>query len=851
MNSFRAAKTAGLTLGATLLLWLCFSWPLPRYMNDGIPSTPTRVEHETTRRMVQGDHLQLLYSYWLFADVATGQTPFYYNLYEFNAGDDEERRCGATDDFPLSLFFTPVYTLAGRALAWNLTGLLSLWLTLLFTWTLLRSRGQPVVWTLLAALLAIALPYRWSVLCGGSPTGLAMTWVPLFMLGLDAAIRREKMWGGLVAGMALFLAYLNDSHVFFFVVLIAPVWGLVVLLLRPDTPPWRNRRWWGRMIVACLPVVLVLGGLMLAGRAAQGDIVDSMGTHGRSWMEVALCSPWPRGLVARGGAGADHALYLGLVLPVLLLVGLLAQLVSCRYDPVRQWRRTLAHVLLVLSVSGIVILALGTRGPFDGYFMELVRRLVSPYALIRQPLKILIILPPLLAVLALLSLESLADLLGRRRALLTAGSVVLLATMLDYNSQIKPGVCLLDREQGAYAAVAADAKDAPRALVLPIWPGDSSWSSLYEHYVSLYHIRMLNGYAPVPPMGYSEKVALLHDPANVGRLAAPQIEDMERRGIEYIILHEDAFPEQVSSYAVAFTLHRLLIHPRLELLKQDENIWAFKLLKTPRTVLPALPDWPLFFPSRYSSFEIEHFQSDPSAVVREEGASGDHLLSLPPQGPTAMIGPIMLWQSHDTALLLRVRGNGSLRLELQDASGEITTNDVVVHDPDWRWERIPCPVRDDSATTITLGGQSGHVEADVLLVTAGQLPRVAVGESFSLAPPLFFHAGYTDLAHNAVVLRAESEPHGEIFYGPMLPLAAGHYSATLRFSTDAPVGTRLGTWNVAGGVVATQSCAVVAGAEARCRFETSPGSLPLRLSFDYLRQHDIMLRDVKIARVAE
>ncbi len=50
-----------------------------------------------------------------------------------------------------------------------------------------------------------------------------------------------------------------------------------------------------------------------------------------------------------------------------------------------------------------------------------------------------------------------------------------------------------------YSAIKIDAKSQnvkPHIMVIPLWPGDSAFSSIYQHYVSIYNIRMINGYCP-------------------------------------------------------------------------------------------------------------------------------------------------------------------------------------------------------------------------------------------------------------------------------------------------------------------------------------------------------------------
>src|ERR1035437_2007041 len=83
-------KISDLSFVVTLGVWLFVSWPLPRYVNAGIPAASHR-EAADIQHLVPGDHLQFMYYCWLAGDMAAGKTPLFYNLYEFNTGNDRER----------------------------------------------------------------------------------------------------------------------------------------------------------------------------------------------------------------------------------------------------------------------------------------------------------------------------------------------------------------------------------------------------------------------------------------------------------------------------------------------------------------------------------------------------------------------------------------------------------------------------------------------------------------------------------------------------------------------------------------------------------------------------------------
>ena len=86
----KPSKRFLLSILVSLTVWTLFSWPLPRHLFSAIPlsaqSHGTRI-----RAMAPGDHLQLLYHFWLFSDMIEGKTPFFSNPYEFNTGDDTAR----------------------------------------------------------------------------------------------------------------------------------------------------------------------------------------------------------------------------------------------------------------------------------------------------------------------------------------------------------------------------------------------------------------------------------------------------------------------------------------------------------------------------------------------------------------------------------------------------------------------------------------------------------------------------------------------------------------------------------------------------------------------------------------
>ncbi len=79
--------------------------------------------------------------------------------------------------------------------------------------------------------------------------------IPMLLLGLDAAVRDERLWGGVVAGLALIMSFTSDTHVLFFAALLTPAWCAFAFFARGHFE-WKSpRAYWG-IARALLPALL-------------------------------------------------------------------------------------------------------------------------------------------------------------------------------------------------------------------------------------------------------------------------------------------------------------------------------------------------------------------------------------------------------------------------------------------------------------------------------------------------------------------------------------------------------------------------------------------------------------------
>jgi len=829
----------------TAAVWTVAAFPLFRHFFTGIPSSAHNIERGNARAMILGDHLQFFYFHWLFSDMLAGKTPLFENRYEFNTGDDRERYHPGPYNLPFSLIFAAARPLFGRAGAWNITLFVTLWLTHAFTWLWLRRFLKPDWLAALVAICSFAFPFRWVMLFGGSPTGMAMMWPSLLTLGLLMALLEERPLGGGLAALALIGAYFNDRHVFLFSFLALPFLGLFAMLLRRDFP-WRSPAFWCRLTLALLPLAAAVGALgWLAWRSATAGFEGTSLASGRALTEILWYTPRSRGLSQWGGKGRDAHIYLGYILYATLGLHLVALVARWRHASPQERRRSIAGLWLWLTGILVVLLALGPRGPWDGALFTWFRDHVPGFRMIRQSAKIFALLTILLPGALALALADLRALFVRRPALATATTLLPLLLVAEHLAQIRVTVCLLDEKQEAYAAVAEEASrrgEVPRAVILPLWPGDADWSARYQYYVSLYRIRMLNGYRPVVPLTY-KALTTYFAPLNLGLLREDLLDDLLARGFRYLIFHEDAYPEKIGSFPSVFLRDRLLEHPRLRFLRQDQSVWSFQILEHPSVPPPPRRPFRPLFPARV--WEAEYLPFSPEAKPETDPDASLGLFLRMPEG--AIVTGRFFRCDHAPAphLALRLRGQGELELHPTPDAADVVT--LAVDSPEWTWRTISLPA--SSNVTPRLTARRGEVGLDIMAFWGFAWQPPTGDEEVVFPADSFFRAGYSIAETGAVHLRERYEPDDVIFYGPRLPFHPGRYELRFAFDSPASPGTKLGYLQAdAGGTpLWTSPVEVIQGKPAALCFELN-SNRPLTLYFRYSRRADMTIRSVTLRR---
>lgn len=841
-----------ISLAVALAVTAVFSWPLLRYATEGIPSSAANIETGNKRAMISGDHLQFLYHMWLGKDTFTGKTPWFYNLYEFNTGDDEARREVRPYYLPFSLFFTAGSVTGNQALGWNVAIAITMWLTYLFAWLLARAYCRDELSSALLALFALLIPFPWIVLMGGSPTGFSMMWVPLLLYGIDRWINRRSVIGAAIMGGVIFFSEWSDTHVFFFSVLLTPAWVIVTYLyrlgwrwpMRDEITGWLRAAW---------PLVFFVALAGFKAWSVRQGLQDTAIASGRSLHEIDLFSHGWRSLVLLEPKGDSGKIYVGYY--ALILLGLIAcwHLAGLIRSP-REARRW-APVLAMAGIAAVLFLAMGTKNPLGPRLWSLWTSLIPPYGMIRQPDKIFCVLPALLVAVGAMSLGHLTT--ARSRWLARVGLLVVVAPLAwDYQARLNPTICLLDEEQQSYAAVAEDAQRAdetPRALALPLWPGDSHWSSVYQYYASLYRIRMVNGYRPTARKAYIDAIFDPYSSMNSGYPSNEQLDGLLAMGVRHLLLHEDAYPEKVSSFPVGATLANLLDHPRLRLRARDESVWCFSIIdgagqeKNRQDFAEKIT---ALFPVRIWEWASSAWPDE--AKIKSDDAIGGRFARV--EGPMSTFMEsryIRTAGAYPLAWHIRVRGKGAFELlpEVNGLDGAPIA--IAVDAASWIWMRIPVPIRADTAEqTAKIRVVEGRLDLDELLLTRADWSSPDPGASRVLPAAAFFRAGYLLDDMSGVALRARRDLNATILYGCHLYLEAGVYEARLSFESDASAGTPLGSIIMHSGSRGDEGARIMvtAGEEARLLYE-QPDNRFFHLGFDYNRAADVVLRDVTLIRL--
>jgi hypothetical protein len=326
-----------------------------------------------------------------------------------------------------------------------------------------------------------------------------------------------------------------------------------------------------------IPVIIGIGvGLSIASayllRMRAAVFLPSIAGEGRNIHEVLLFSP-RIGNFFSFPYQPEKYIFLGRVLLLLVICGLIPLFYS---RPRNLAYRALAGLLALLAL----ILTLGPTMPFFPLYQVLYDYLPF-FNYPRVPARFVMIAFVFLSLLAALALNSFRDWTaskgwGRFRIAITL--LIIFGVGLEYHTGQPVGLSLMNADNRLYGEIKRLLPKDRKILELPIWPGDSHQSSVYEYTVTRTQRPMINGYAPVVARDYVKQVFWPLYPLNHGDMTLAAFQKMKELKVGLLTFHDNPllYSEKISPFPRRLALKRLEAAPCLKRIDHDADIYLFK-----------------------------------------------------------------------------------------------------------------------------------------------------------------------------------------------------------------------------------------------------------------------------------
>ena len=433
-----------------------------------------------------GDHLQLAWALWLPGhQLERGAAPWA-DPYSFRP---EAEAPPNVLGYPLSLPYWPLDRLLGHVWAYNLVLLLSLAASGLLACWWLRALSVPRAASLVGGLAYALAPYLLAQAAAGHLLGFVAALLPAMLLALER--RRFVVAAVLLASLPLS----GQLHL---------ALGAIPLYLGYAWARLERRRLREAALGAGVGAAI---GLVVWALTVRGSIAAG----GRSLAAVERYQAEAQDFLDRSvDAQLEEFVYLGLLLPVVALVGLVLL--------VREQRYGLA-VVLATAVLVPCVLALGTNLPL----YEPLWHAFPPLRFPRVPERLLPIACLALAALAALALARL------RRPVLVALVALLLV------ADLRVSVFSATQPDGPGGAAYAALRREGRLLELPVFRPGQHWGGVYLAYARRSPRERPQGYSTVAEPA-ADRWAVEHAGLSCGLGRVPP-------GIRYVAVHRGLYEQ--------------------------------------------------------------------------------------------------------------------------------------------------------------------------------------------------------------------------------------------------------------------------------------------------------------------
>ena len=773
--------------GFYLILSIAFTWPLPQYLFDGIPYAYDADPNYAVANLFMGDHLQYYYHLGLMKHAATGHIAWFTNPLEFATPYQPDWFFSYS--LPISIIYLP-FSFISLPLAYNLFLLITLALGGLFMHLWAKDRLGSSNAAFVAGVTFNYFPYRMVEMLGGHPSGFIVFLIPLTLFFFDRAVARRSFPVSLAAGGSIFtlaFQYNYFAYYFFMFLMVYIPWRLVPIF----TEAIRNEKFLVEVkTVAFAGIPFAFGSLASLGWMYyyKKSVVETTTLiQGRTIGEVSLFSP---PLVGMWDVSSGWEVYLGLA----GLMAISAFLIAI-VNPKRFERRS-----EVLFFGGMFLLsyALAFGLSLDSYFpiYKIFYKYFPYFNFSRAPAKIMIITTTCMSILAGYMVVWLSVRFSGKGTLITA--IVCVMIVVNYHPGKLIGICSLDENNKTYRFLAETGEGKP-ILNLPIWPGEASWEAIYQYYSVQSGVPMVNGYSPIVKKEHVDNIFWPFFPTNSGDFGSQQYALTKKLGIKYIVFHANAFPPKVSAYSPYHVIERLKNNPYLVLVRNDDPLWVFEVLKTEQELSNPLPVVGLYF-------EAESLPHISGKAIEEKNALNDWVLHGEPlasNGADGMLnaGPYVTLPSGSYQLMVNIRvdnvaNSGDLvKIDIVGNQGKTILAEETYRADDFSttdkyvWLEIPFDLKPGVPWQVEFRAYllgKGEVDIDAFYV----LPLQERDPRYSFeAEDLFYYSGrkvdMEDASGGAVIRSSRpNSPADMMVHGPKRFYNAGSYEATIRYKTE-------------------------------------------------------------------
>ena len=563
-----------------LALAAVFSYPLILYFTVGMPYSFIPVSGLEVIHQHPGDYIQLMYRFWLFEKAVTGEIPFFTNAYEFSTPLTPP--LFNTQGIPISAIFM-LFMPLGNIAAYNALVVLSFLGAGIAMALLVREFTDSPGVSVVCGLLYSCIPNRLGHLYGGHMGGFVFFLMPLAMYCMERAwrcasgdrssIRGAFAWG-FGCGLCSLCAAPIELHISFSMGILLVIFFLVRFAGHAAREGMRSALRASRLVLwgLLLPVAVTVSYLLWVKFCY---LATSVVGAGRSIRTVQAYNPMLVDIIYKN-RNAEKNICLG----VLPLIGAIYGFFVRRRE-ISRGRAEPGALLGLYFWAGLFVvtymLSLGTALEAHIPMYAWLHAHIPFMSYSRTSSRIVAI--SLLGFFMLVA-YGMRHLLSKGRTTRFAVGLLTVLTLADYHPKGRIGVSLLHGMDSVYEKVRREAQ-GKRLLELPIWPGDSAWSAVYEHYATLTGVPIVNGYNPVPQLAYVTRVFEPMKSLNLGEMRKWQYDMLKSWDVPFIILHQDLFPRKVSRYPFRFTLLNLMRSPYLEFVRKDGPNHLFALRENP------------------------------------------------------------------------------------------------------------------------------------------------------------------------------------------------------------------------------------------------------------------------------